>query len=317
MNDIPIISLAPLLRGGAEGLAQVGRQVCAACEGIGFFYVVDHGVAPRVIDDCFAAAAGFFALPLAERNRIPINRWNRGYMKLREVTVPGYLPDLKESFDLAVDLPEDDPDVVAGKPLHGANQWPELAGFRAPVEAYFHGVLELVRPLLTAFAVGLDLPEDFFAPMFARPLASMRLIHYPDQAAPVDREWGVAPHTDYGAFTLLSQDATGGLEVAASDGRWLPAPPVPHAFVVNIGDMMATWTNDRFRSNAHRVVNRSGRNRISIPFFLSPAFDTVVRCLESCASPANPAKYPPVGSGEYLLRKFDATYAFRKAGAAR
>src|SRR5258706_15702424 len=108
MMQIPIINLEPLLHGGAEGLRHVGRQVCAACEGIGFFYVIDHGVPAPVIDGGFEAARRFFKLPIEERGKIPINRWNRGYMKLREVTVPGYRPDLKESFDLAIDLPADD-----------------------------------------------------------------------------------------------------------------------------------------------------------------------------------------------------------------
>jgi isopenicillin N synthase-like dioxygenase len=316
-SQIPIIDVGPLRTGGSGGLEAVGWQIAAACEGIGFFYVINHDVAPVIIDGAFDAARRFFNTPEGERKKITINKWNRGFMKLREVTIPGYSPDLKESFDLGVDLAPDHPDVVAGKPLHGPNQWPDLANFREPVESYFNATVDLSLELLRAFTVVLDVPPDFFNAMFQRPLASMRLIHYPTQTVPVDGEWGVAPHTDYGAITVLSQDATGGLEVKTLDGKWVSAPYVPYSFVVNIGDMMAVWTNDRFKSNPHRVINRSGHERFSIPLFLSPPFDAVVQCFESCQSKENPPKYLPVASGEYLLKKFNSSYAFRKKGNAQ
>lgn len=309
---IPVVDIAPLVGGGADGKIEAAKQISNACETTGFFYVINHGVAADVIGGAVDAARRFFSLPIGQRQAVAVNRINRGYMKMREVTVPGYEPDLKETFELGIDLPADDPDVVAGKPLHGPNQWPALDGFRAPVMRYFDTVIDLGRTLLGAVAIALDEPEDFFAPMFERPIGSMRLLHYPPQASYAPREHGVAPHTDYGAITLLYQDETGGLEVQTRDGAWIGAPFLAHSFVVNIGDMMACWTNDRFTSNPHRVFNRAGRDRFSIPVFLIPQFDTKVTCIRSCQSPTNPPKYPPIGSGEYILAKYHNTFAYRQ-----
>ena len=255
----------------------------------------------------------FFALPAGQSSAVAVNRINRGYMKLREVTVPGYEPDIKETFELGIDLPAGDPDVIAGKPLHGPNQWPDLDDFRVPVERHFDAVIALGRKLLGAIAIALSEPEDFFADLFERPIGSMRLLHYPPQADYAARQHGVAPHTDYGAITLLYQDETGGLEIQVRDGEWVAAPHVPGSFVVNIGDMMACWTNDRFTSNPHRVFNRSGRDRFSIPVFLIPAFDAVVSCIDNCQSPTNPAKYVPITSGDYIVAKYDNTFAYRQS----
>lgn len=312
VDAIPLVDIAPLVAGSEASSRAVAEAFAEACETIGFFYVVNHGVAQTIVDDAFAAAERFFALPLEQRMAIQINRWNRGYMKMREVTIPGYAPDVKESFDLGVDLAPDAPEVLAGKPLHGSNQWPAMAGFRAPVERYFAAALDLARHLLKGFAIALDLDPDAFIALHEPPLASMRLLHYPPNAAYAVSEHGCGPHTDYGALTILAQDSVGGLEVRRRDGAWIAAPSIPGSFVINIGDMMASWTNDRFTSNPHRVFNRSTSERFSIPLFVSPAYDTLVECFPSCQSADNPPKYPPVKSGEYLLRKFDSTYAFRK-----
>ena len=315
---IPILDAGPLLEGGSAGMAQTARAIDAACETIGFFYLVNHGIAHATVAGAFAAAERFFSLPLDQRLAIMVNEFERGYRPLQAVQQSGQIADLKESFDLGIDLPPDHPAIRAGKPLHGSNRWPALARFRAPVEAYFSGVCDLAYRLLEPLAVALGLPNGFFQDLTKpNPLASMRLLRYP--AMPADAppgQWGAAAHTDYGVMTILAQDATGGLELKPRDSDWLPAPCLPDAFLVNVGDLMAVWTNDRYKSMPHRVVNRSPTPRFSIPVFYHPNFDVVVECLPSCRSATSPPKYPPIKVGDYLIAKYNATFAHRKKTSA-
>ena len=211
---------------------------------------------------------------------------------------------------MGVDLPLDDPDVRAGKPLHGPNTWPPLAGFRPAMEAYFDAVTGFGRSLLPAFALALDLPEDYFLRLYDRPIANLRIMRYPPLPVPYPADqFSTAPHTDYGMITLLAQDDVGGLQVRLRSGEWVAVPCVANSFIVNLGDMLACWTNDRFASTPHRVLNELGGDRYSIPLFYHPSFDTVAACLPSCQGPDNPPRYPPMRCGDYLLGKYDHTFA--------
>jgi len=316
LGEIPIIDVAPMLTGAPDGLRKVGDRIREACERIGFFYVVNHGVPQATMDGCFGAAQQFFERPVAERLSVKVNPYHRGYMPMKETTIPGYAPNLSDSFDLGMDLGPQDPDVLAGKPLHGVNQWPDLPGFRNAVETYYAQVSSFGFQLLRGFAAALDLPPDTFQAFYAnRPLVSMRLIHYPPVGQLGEGEFGAATHTDYGIITILAQDDVGGLELATRQGEWLSAPVVPGAFIINIGDLMAIWTNDRFKSMPHRVVNRSQRHRFSIPIFYNPNYDTEVMCLPSCQSAENPPRHPPQVLGDYLVSKFSRAYAYRQAKA--
>lgn len=169
---------------------------------------------------------------------------------------------------------------------------------------YFDHITLLSRSLLRAFALALDLREDHFLASFRKPQTQLSLLHYPPQppAAPED-EYGIRPRADATAFSMLYQDEVGGLQVQGLDGGWIAAPPIPGTYVINIGDMMARWTNDRFASTKHRVFNRTGRERYSLPFFGIPDFDAVVECLPTCHGPGNPPKYPPLKVGDFIKRK--------------
>jgi isopenicillin N synthase-like dioxygenase len=162
------------------------------------------------------------------------------------------------------------------------------------------------------FAVSLDMPEDYFLQWCNNPIVQMRLFHYPPQP-PVtdDRQFGVAPHTDYGMITMLSQDPIGGLELRKRDGEWVGAPFIPGTLVVNLGDLFKRWTNDIYRSNSHRVVNRSGQERFSIPTFFNMDFTSLVSCLPTCQSEENPPKYEPIRAGDYLLSRFRDVQKYR------
>ncbi len=246
-------------------------------------------------------------------------RQTRGYMPLRARHYPGTgAPDLMEAFKVQEELPADDPDIRAGDRIHERNRWPEgYPEFRATVMAYFAEVTRLSQALLRAFALALDLDEEHFLQFFRKPLTQLSLIHYPPQppAAPED-EYGVRPHADATAFTILCQDEVGGLEVQGAAERWIAVPPLPGTFVINIGDMMARWTNGRFASTKHRVFNRTGRERYSLPFFGIPDFDAVVECLPTCRGEGRPAKYPPLHVGTFMRRKFSTDWTKENQQAA-
>ncbi len=312
-DELPLIDLAALRGGDPAGKRQVADQIARACENIGFFYITGHGVRHQVVDGAFALARRFFGQTDAAKRAVRVNQWQRGYMAPAEITIPGHRPDLKEVFEIGVDLPLEDVDVRAGKPLHGPNQWPPLLGFRAAMEAYFDAVTGAGRDLLPSFALALDLPEDFFLRDYDRPLVKMRIMRYPPLPHPrAPDQYSTAPHTDYGMITLLAQDSVGGLQVRLRSGEWVEAPTIEGSFIVNLGDMLACWTNDRFTSTPHRVLNQSRGDRYSIPIFYDPHYDTLAECLPSCCGPGNPPRYPAMRCGEYILGKYDAAYAHRR-----
>ena len=309
---LPVIDMAPFLDGSdRQGVAD---RIGAACREVGFLYLTNHGIPATLIDAAMAQARRFFALPEDRKMALDIAKSpaHRGYFPFfAENNDPKNNRDLKEGFDLAHHLPPDDPRVLAGKPLHGPNVWPDdLPGFQETIEAYHAALRVLAGQMMEAFALSLHLPQDHFAPLLDDAMGALRLLHYPPQP-PLedDRVVGTGSHTDYGCLTILAQDPVGGLQVQNAAGNWVAAPPMPGAFVVNIGDQMARWTNDVFAATHHRVINTSGRERYSMPFFFEPNYDAVIRCLETCKSPEHPAKYADVVAGEYLLSRFNDTFS--------
>ncbi|MGD2173041.1 MAG: 2-oxoglutarate and iron-dependent oxygenase domain-containing protein [Gammaproteobacteria bacterium] len=307
-GEIPVIDISSLFANRRDGMRYAADEIAAACERIGFFYIVGHGVHREIVDDVFRQARRFFDQPQAFKQRLLFDDNDRGYKGPGNIAVPGYPPDLKEVLDLGVDLPADHPDVVAGKPFHGPNQWPDLPGFREALTAYYREVGNVGYELLRLFALSLDLDETYFLPFHDNPHITWRIMRYfPGDYA--RGQFGTAPHTDFGTLTLLAQDDLGGLEVWSRDGEWIRAPHVPGSFVVNIGDLMACWTNDRFTSTAHRVINRSGRNRYSIPMFYNPEFDAVAECLPGCHDETNPPRYQPIHYGDYITRIYGRVFS--------
>jgi isopenicillin N synthase-like dioxygenase len=316
-SEVPVVDIAPLLAHDAAGTRRVADQIRAASELVGFFYITHHGVAPALLERTLAASREFFALPEAERLKLKVNRWHRGFVPTGQTVLgAGLKPDLKESFNFSVELAPEDPDVIAGRPLAGPNQWPDLPGWRATVQAYYDAIVEVGNHVLRGLALALELPESHFTSLFGRHIARARLLHYPPQSGPLTGDqFGAARHADYGCITILWQDPLGGLEVQNRAGDWIAAPFLPGSFVVNLGDLMQRWTNDRFVSAKHRVINRSGRERYSIPVFYDPAFDTVIECLPTCQGPDNPARYPAITCGAWITGKYDQNYAYRKGAA--
>lgn len=313
---LPVIDLANLRDPATD--AAIAGALDDAFRTVGFCYFVNTGIDPTLTDAVFAASRGFHALAHEAKHAIAMNAFHRGYMarntslietsSVARVTRPNY----SESFMLMHDVPPDDPRF--GTPLNGPNQWPgALPGFREAVLAYDTALRAFCLRLLRPIALALDLPPDALAPWFRHPTTFLRLLHYPPQPTDApDDAFGSAPHTDYGFITILAQDNAGGLEVRPRDGDWIPAPPIPGSFVVNVADMLARWTNDRWQSTPHRVKNLSGRDRFSCPYFFDMDLDCTVACLDTCHSASNPTRHPPVRYGDYLLQRLDRNYAYRK-----
>ncbi|KAA0694122.1 isopenicillin N synthase family oxygenase [Halopseudomonas laoshanensis] len=313
-SALPVIDLSALRGDVQADKLETGRQLRDACLHTGFFYISGHGIPDPLIDLVFAESRAFFDQPVAEKQKVDkaSSAANRGYETLGGQTLePGAPPDLKEGFYIGEELPEDDPRVLAGGFNLGPNQWPPaLPGFRTAMDSYFEAMLALSERIMAGLALSLDLPEDFFADFCEQPLATLRLLHYPPQPAkPLPGEKGCGAHTDFGGITILLLDDKPGLQVWDATGdRWLDAAPIPGTFVVNLGDMIARWTNDRYRSTLHRVVNTSGTERYSVPFFYSGALNHQVRCLPACLAPGESAKYPPTTVGEHLKEMYRRTY---------
>ncbi|MCG6541865.1 2OG-Fe(II) oxygenase [Pseudomonas sp. KSR10] len=316
MNQLPIIDIAPLYATDENGWNEIAQQIDAACRDWGFFYIRNHPIDAARICELKARAQSFFALPEAEKLAIDItkSRHHRGYGAIAtEQLDPSKPSDLKETFDMGFHMPADHPEVLAGKPLRGPNRHPAIDGWESLFEQHYQDMHALACTLLRAIATALGIDRDFFDQRFVEPISVFRMIHYPPrQSATAPEQQGAGAHTDYGCITLLYQDQAGGLQVQNVHGEWIDAPPIEGTYVVNIGDMMARWSNDRYKSTPHRVISPLGVDRYSMPFFAEPNPDTVISCLPGCQGPGNPPRYPDTTCSAYMLSRFAETYAYRR-----
>ncbi|MCO4882940.1 2-oxoglutarate and iron-dependent oxygenase domain-containing protein [Paraburkholderia caribensis] len=316
---IPIVDLAGVRAGNRDARARAGREIRDACTTIGFFYIVNHGVPQAVIDRAEQAAREFFAFPVETKRRAAVNHRHRGFNALGDATMyQAKRPDYKEFYSIGLELPESDPDVLAGQALRGPNNWPDfMPALQPALYGYYEEVGACGADLLRAVATGLGVPEDFFAPRYTKRMQRTQMVYYPPQPPQSDDEqFGVAPHTDYGCITLLWQDRVGGLQVREiANETWIEAPPIEGSFVVNVGDLLARWTNDRFRSTLHRVINASGRERYSIATFYDPTYTSNVDPRD-LGTPDTDSKYEPVAAGDYILGRINSSMGYRKKLAA-
>lgn len=306
----------------------------AACRTVGFMQITGHGVDPDVIGDFVAAATAFFDLPVAEKRRYapPKKEHNRGYAELGTEALSYSLgvdapPDLFEAFNIGVDTwPAGDPYYEAERDrTFCPNIWPERpAGFRAAYETYFAAIERLAHRISGTMARALDLDPDFFEDKTDRACNVLRSINYERRAGdpdPVEGQMRMGAHTDYGILTVLLADPVPGLQIVGPDGRWYGVQPAPGAFLVNLGDALAVWTNDRWRSTLHRVVPppRSADGpvrRRSFAFFHDGNLDARMECLPTCTDGAHPPKYAPITIGEHLINKIMGPRAMERPVAA-
>jgi isopenicillin N synthase-like dioxygenase len=313
-TTIPVIDLGPYCSEMPGALATTATALRAALEDIGFFLIINHGVAQELIEQTFAEARRFHAQSLDAKMALRMNEHNNGYMAMGRYAVwtsgvnANDKPDLNEAFFIKRERPPDDPLRRSGRRFVGPNRWPDdLPDFRETVLAYTDTVDALSRRLLPVCAVALNLPPDYFDAAFAESQFSFRLSHYPPVQAEAN-QFGIAPHTDANFLTFLAQTDIPGLQVRLPAGNWLDVPYIPGSFAVNSGDMMYRWTNGRFKSTPHRALPPVGRHRYAIPFFLGPHIDTVITCLPTCQGPDNPPKFPPITYEAYLSWWYDANY---------
>lgn len=312
MPRLPIISMAGLSSEDPAERRSVATDLGRACREVGFFYAVDHGIPDQAQAAVFAEAKRFFELPLEQKQKHSIKRspHNRGYVAMADERLnPKAGPDQKEAFNIGTDLPEDHPDVIAGKPFRGVNFWPELVGWRETALTYFDACLDLGRLVHRGFSLDLGLEESFFQSHLDQPIATLRMLRYPASAAESTRRDGAAgTHTDYGNVTLLATDAVAGLEVLSRQGEWIEAPYVPGACICNIGDCLMRWSNDTYLSTPHRV-RPPAQERYAVAFFLEVNPESVIDPRD--IHPDQTPKYSPIACADYLEQRLNATYAHR------
>jgi isopenicillin N synthase-like dioxygenase len=329
MKSIPVIDISAFLADPAAATPPSRAVVDAvrkACEEIGFFVITGHGVPDAHVERIVANAKAFFALALEEKLRVkkPDGPDSKGYTPMGTKTVgkdrdPTLKPSLHESYAMGPYAYSQTPYYTcpeAGTSFAG-NHWPAApAGLKDAFITYYQQMERLGASILHIFARALDVPDAYFDSRIDKHTSILRAIHYPAlREAPKPGEERSAAHTDTTAITILSvDDAPGGLQVQTPSGDWIDVKRIPGSYVINIGDIMMRWTNDRFLSTMHRVVNpppsvAATAQRISVPYFLMPNYDAVIECIPSCLAPGKSAKYPPVTSGQLLAERLTVTFS--------
>ena len=310
MTRIPVIDVSDL----DTSAEKIEEEILHAYSEYGFAYITGHGIASDLVEGVFEASRRFHAQPRAAKMAIVLDHNHRGFIPidtstdrnstLAEVTKPNQ----SESFMMMREAAAGDPDVKAGVFLAGPNQWPELEGFREALTAYHDAMAAFSRRMVRAMlrSAGADPAES--ASVFERPTTWLRLLHYPPRPdAPKDL-YGSAPHTDFGAITVLAQDDIGGLQVMTPESNWIDAPPIPGTFVLNVGNMLHRMTHGALKSTPHRVINRTGRERYSCPFFFDPSAACIVKPLDSVPVVQRKTAFDPIDFCDFLREELGASY---------
>ncbi|MBB4891577.1 isopenicillin N synthase-like dioxygenase [Streptomyces olivoverticillatus] len=325
---VPVIDVSGARQGDPARRLQVAKAIGEVCETSGFMAIVGHGVPQTRIRDVYEATRTFFALPDAVKQGLladPADPLMRGFGHKGNLAAANSgvdaeqerrLADLSETYTYnrlgetgARGIP-----ATAPAELRLPNKWPDLPGFREAFTAYYTAMEELAQELMRLFALALDLPEHWFDDKIDQHMTNLTANYYPGQENPPEPgQLRKGVHSDWGSLTILYQDgAPGGLQVLDKGGEWVDVPAINGSFVINIGDLMAFWTNYRWVSTVHRVVNPprdvATRKRYSVPFFLQPNYDAPIECIPTCTGPGNPPRHPATTSGAYLTGKLSAAY---------
>ncbi len=316
-DSLPVIDLGALQN--ENGLAEVADQFFSAYSQLGFGAVINHGIDSEIIDSLFVASKAFHDQPLNKKMKVALDENHRGYIPvntstdvnstLAEVTKPNQ----SESFMMMREDATDSHPVVSAAYLAGSNQWPELAGFKESVVAYNTALSALGRKMIEIACHAIGVQPSRVLPAFDCPTTWLRLLHYSTQnSLSPDDLFGSAPHTDFGAITILAQNQVAGLQVKSPQGQWIDCPVIENAFIVNVGDMLHRWSNGLLKSTPHRVINRSGQQRYSCAFFYDPYVDTVVTPLDECVATGESAQFASVHYGDFLRAELEAAYQQHK-----
>jgi isopenicillin N synthase-like dioxygenase len=335
VDGVTAVDLEPFRCGSRTERDEVARAIDTACQGSGFLAITGHGVDPELVASMLKVTTAFFDLPVEEKLRYVSDNTegNRGYAAEGSEALSYSLgdaspPDLFEAFNIGREIPDavDDPYVTAARQtFFFPNLWPDApVGMRDVWLAYWDAMETLGFTLLEAFATALGVPPQWFRPFVDRSISVMRANNYERRAGAPDLLPGqlrMGAHSDYGSLTILLADDVPGLEIRHPTGRWVPVSIPSEGFIVNVGDLLAEWTNDRWRSTVHRVVppppGDGPVRRRSIAWFQQPNWDAVIECLPTCTTPDSPPRYRPVTSGEHLLAKLMGPRTLRPSEPAR
>lgn len=315
--EVPIVDLSSAWTGDAEARLAVARVLGEVHERYGYSYFEGHGTSEELLSKVHQQIADFFDLPAEEKMKLHISQspYHRGFVSNgHESPLHGEHPDVKECFDIDLDLPADDPEVLAGVPFRGHNSWPEALPGYQPVMAHFYDVWRgLSERISRLIALSLDLPEDWFAVRTDKPLSRLRTNKYFPQDNPsADGPIGCGTHTDYGLMSFIWQIDNPGLQIRALSGEWFDAPIIPGALTMVLGDAAEIWTNGHLKATVHRVINTSGKQRLSVSWFDQHNYECELRPLEKFVSPTRPARYEPITMGAWKNRGFDGIFEYRK-----
>jgi len=308
-TSIPVIDVGALADENPS--SELNASFFKAYHSLGFGYIVNHGIDPALVDSVFDASRRFHAMPLREKMKVALDHKHRGYIAINTSTdMNSKLAEVKKpnqsaSFMMMREDREERADVY----LSGPNQWPALEGFRPTLEQFNAELARLAKKLMRVALLSAGVQDLSVMEKFDKPTTWLRLLHYPPlpKSSPTDL-YGSAPHTDFGCLTILAQDDIGGLQVQSPEGHWLDVPKLENSFVVNVGDMLHRMTNGLLRSTPHRVINRSGRERYSCPFFYDPHVSLDVAPLKGTGKP----KFNTLNFGEFLRNELGASYEKHK-----
>lgn len=306
---IPVVDITPL-RDGSDPSA-VARQLHAASQNLGFIYIRGHGIPMALIDEARARAYQFFRAEEVQKKTLLVSDKHRGWLKPGASKMQDGVPaDLKESFIWGIE--DDRGNTPDDHPLRGPNQWPSFVPELRPLSLdYFQHAHHVAMHLMRGFALGLHLPENFFLSSCDVPMSRASFVYYPAQPQSMgDQQFGVAPHTDFGVLTVLCQDDNGGLQVQDINGDWIHAPPIEDTLVVNVGDLLSRWTDGEYKSTPHRVVNSSGRERLSLVLAFDPDPQTIIDA-RAVFGQQHKATEAPVSCGDYLIWRFAKAFSYR------
>lgn len=320
MTKIPVIDISRR-NGTREERIALAKEIEAVARDKGFLYVSNHGIDPKLREAIFKADKHFHDKPMEEKLTVEQNEFHRGYqppnsvqLKVSTKFAAAKKPSARAAFVVRQEVDTTAPGYDPDLPLQGPNLWPKGdEWFKETVTAYNTAVTNLGMSLLPILSLAMGQEESFLDFAFSPASTTLALLHYSPMPKEDADHFGSAPHTDYGFLTILAQDDVGGLEVQDHDGSWISAPPIPNTYVVNIGDILARWTNDKFRSTPHRVRNRNPeRDRYSVPFFFDPNLSAEIKVVEGFEDENSAEKFPPVRFGEYFANRLNLNYAGRK-----
>ena len=298
-QELPVLDVGDFLSGSDADLESLAEQLRNAAEEFGFFFIKNHGISKKLIKNVFSENKRFHSQSMEVKNTIAIDDNQRGYIRPKATLLKHSTYNKNTTFDsnettvFATEYGIDNLYRKAGKRFYGENQWPkDLPGFKEIVQEYMDTMTQLGKATLPIWARALGLEREYFAPYFENNHTYFRMSHYPPDPNLAENSFGLGPHADTGFLTLLPQAAVDGLEILDLDGEWFRPPRMNDCILVNTGQFLERWSNEKFRASPHRVIPPKSEHRYSIALFVNTSLDSICECIPTCQSPSNPAKYP-------------------------